>query len=1446
MNSKLILPLGLLFAATCRAAVFAPESTEVVVWKGAPNTVQFAAREMTNFLSRAFGRAIPVVEVRTPGRTAIVLGDCDENRSAGIDVTSMARDEFAIVSERDCVRIAGRDSPKANVDWVLSHGGKMSMHFEHATTMGVYEFLERYAGVRFYFPGDLGEIVPRRATLDVPEGTVRVKPDFTSRYYMAWKGEWFEPVDEKRADYLKTLNYVRLRFETETVPCCHGSIWFKYLDRFGQSHPEYFALLSNGMRSTDPKMDHPGQLCWSSGIVEEMYKDIKSYLTGEDASVRGVCGFSGKFRWGGNCVGRYVDIMPQDSFAGCLCEKCKARYRYIKGDRNYATELVWGVTSNLAARLTAEGIDGTLTMMAYSPYGRIPDFPLPPNIEVMVARTGPWSIRNRSKWMEDNEVIRAWAKKLGHKVWIWNYANKVEVTAVKFAGVPQMTPRAYATYYKELAPVIRGAFAESETDRYFFNYLNYYVFSKLCWNNDVDVEALLKEHHSLMFGAGADDMAWIYDALEEKWMGGAMGAIKETTLGPQFVAPSDAELWNKVYSPEFLSEFDARLSRATEKVGAGSLEARRIALVRREFYEPLAAAAGKYHARVAAVKSLCHSLKDDAEKPIRLVPFSLAGVKDQKVLDTTVKVRKDGEILEVTFDCAEPDMSGRAAIQHKDDDPKLWMDDCVEVITCPSGDMENYFQIVVNSEGSWSDAKLYIGRRPDRDLGAYAWNSGMTVSVKHRADGWVATVRIPLSSFGKVLDAFPIEFARERHVKGKTDYAGLYHWSPCARGFHNLENFGTLKDVTKGFTLYNVVPYSPEREAVAAADAIELQERTGVDLALYSLTLHPEGRPAIVKAKRYVESFHKFKAALAGSKVRAGVLVQSILGHWPRVDKEIEGWARTIDSTGAAVRFCPEDPGFAAYITEVFTLLAKEHPAFILTDDDVRGFSHNAECFCDRHVKMFNERRGTSFTSAALRAHLQKVDQSDPDYKAFFAIQREMVEGVVKRARRAIDAVDPTIPGGICMSGHEHFLCLPYAQALAAKGQRPLIRDSTGMYCERMAASGVPLNVCRMMSIAEYYRGQDVDMICEADTCPQNLWSKSARSFFTHLVNSAFTGGVGAKSWYVNAHKGQFPVSRNYTDILAENPGYLSAVVREVAGSAWEGLALPCFTNFPNWHMMGESRQHFVERINAATAVLAPFGIPFCLSRDFEADRVYVLLSADEVARLSDADLRRMLSHKVLIFRDAALALTKRGMSDLIGVEAEVEKLPFNLEHDDVLGIDLPYSPLSGSARFTVRDGAQVLSSFGYRPYAGAKSYEKVTPATVLYVNALGGRVLTTQYHQSMYELQRYSAARQLWLRAAVEKLSGETMRFASGLDQDLMVLVRRKAEGAWLVLVENLNSDPVKRLRLVAPCETFRVERLMSDGSWRTLESRNEDGFLTCNLPLAFYEAAVLRVTKK
>ena len=47
----------------------------------------------------------------------------------------------------------------------------------HGTEYAVAEFLNRL-GVRWFMPGDFGEVVPKRTTLTVAEMDVRQKPDF--------------------------------------------------------------------------------------------------------------------------------------------------------------------------------------------------------------------------------------------------------------------------------------------------------------------------------------------------------------------------------------------------------------------------------------------------------------------------------------------------------------------------------------------------------------------------------------------------------------------------------------------------------------------------------------------------------------------------------------------------------------------------------------------------------------------------------------------------------------------------------------------------------------------------------------------------------------------------------------------------------------------------------------------------------------------------------------------------------------------------------------------------------------------------------------------------------------------------------------------------------------------------------------------------------------------
>ena len=141
--------------------------------------------------------------------------------------------------------------------------------------------------------------------------------------------------------------------------------------------------------------------------------------------------------------------------------------------------------------------------MAYSGCKRIPEMPFPDNIRVMVAPVGPWSLNCPDLLKAENAIVEGWARKLGHKVWLWNYANKWGVLVRKARGIPTPAPRAWAAYFKSLAPYIDGAFVESETDRWFNNQLNYYVYSRVCWNNDADVEAVLDGYYGDMFGKAA-------------------------------------------------------------------------------------------------------------------------------------------------------------------------------------------------------------------------------------------------------------------------------------------------------------------------------------------------------------------------------------------------------------------------------------------------------------------------------------------------------------------------------------------------------------------------------------------------------------------------------------------------------------------------------------------------------------------------------------------------------------------------------------------------------------------------------------------------------------------------------------------------------------------------------------------------------------------------------
>ena len=550
-----------LTALTAVADVVIDGSSEIVMPTDAPHATRLAAEELNFFLRGVVGAPLAVVERRTTGKTAIVLGAVGSRvpRDRGHAGRAPLPDAYVIEAKGDTLHIVGNDDDVPDVAKAafLPDEAPWQPCFRRGTLFGVYAFLERFAGVRMYFPGELGTCVPKVGRIVMPEGCIEEEPAFSVRRYGYADGpvakELLEGMDETS---FKRLNWYRLRMETAHLACCHGA----------KTH------------------------CLSPETWDSIYTNACAVLAAVSSNSVPHSPFP--------VPQQVFDAMPKDGFTWarhCPCDWCAKNIPFSRTDTGFATDLVWRRTAELASRLAVRFPDARVSQMSYIPYVRIPTNEIPGNVDVFVARRGPWAEGTAIGEREKDEV-RRWHAKLGRKVSLWNYPDKVDCWNLEMKDIPQLAPRAWAGYYRAVAPHVTGAFAESESDRWLYNYLNYYVFSRLCWNPEVDVEAILAEHHRLMFGAAAQEMAEFFDTLESCWMK-VVAHPFDTPLGPGVCkAPTEEELWTKIYSQEVLARLDALLSAAEAKVARGSLEARRIALFRREFFIPLSRGGRMSHA----------------------------------------------------------------------------------------------------------------------------------------------------------------------------------------------------------------------------------------------------------------------------------------------------------------------------------------------------------------------------------------------------------------------------------------------------------------------------------------------------------------------------------------------------------------------------------------------------------------------------------------------------------------------------------------------------------------------------------------------------------------------------------------------------------------------------------------------------------------------------------
>ena len=775
------------------AAVLTGKNTLIVISPNAGKVTRFAAEELKRFLSQVLGCDIKIVD--KPGAACnIFVGDGEFARSKSINIAALPRDGFFIRTFGKNILVAGRDDSTVDPAKALQ-GGVWAQHYERGSLFAVYDFLERFADCRFYFPGELGTIIPQKQSINVPECDIFDRPDLLYRKYSTyWDGIYFEGKDRhKKVLPTKTLNAYRLRMESAYYPSNHGMNNFCLLKRFADSNPEYFALGENGKRRNQKSGSFTGHICWSSPVVDVIYEDIKAYLTGKSAASRNITLPNGKPGWTPYTFRDLrVDVMPQDGFYLCRCKDCQAKAQTPEE----LNDMIWTQVIKWANQLKKENIPGTLTMMAYYPYYMVPEQSLPDNLEVNIADTGAWNNNGtpsarapRHKGVRVRPAgIKAWHDALKRPVDTWNYMYKNY--ANEMPGIPAPSPLAVGKYYSQVVPYLFGAYMASNCDRFLYYAMNYYIFSKLAWNKNADYKAIMREHYQLMYGKAADEMQSLMEEFESLWIRKVVGKVIDTAAGPVNSMPSEQEIWSSIYSPAKRSELEKRFEKALKLATPGTLEHKRIELYRREFMEPMHRRAAGY----AKSNQSANIMKIVEDSPVIL---NRSGNQQGKLhpVQTVVWVKRSGGNLLVHFECEEPFMDKVEALQRSFDDPGTFRDNDVEFFINPSGDRKNYYQFIVNSTGALTDYRCVSAGKPVTDI---SYNSNAKVKVSRSDKGFTVDLTIPLTSLKDFkINHAAVNFGRSRVLDRRKDYENMYVLSPQGKGFHDIDNFYRLVERDK-------------------------------------------------------------------------------------------------------------------------------------------------------------------------------------------------------------------------------------------------------------------------------------------------------------------------------------------------------------------------------------------------------------------------------------------------------------------------------------------------------------------------------------------------------------------------------------------------------------------------------------------------------------------------
>jgi hypothetical protein len=295
-----------------------------------------------------------------------------------------------------------------------------------------------------------------------------------------------------------------------------------------KNHPEWFGMDKNGLRSTNPHI----VFCSSNpDAVAYLQSNILTYLKAHPEI-------------------DIFDFWPPDSETWCECLKCRAMGP--ASDRHAV------LVSQTARVLHKELPLLTLECLAYSRYVKPPQKEIPDSNVLLdfcpINQSFEYQIYEDSA--ENNraykENLLSWLELFGGNISIYSYYRKYA-----WRSLPVIIPHYMQNdlrFYRDCG--VKGISVYSEPGDWFTYGLNHYVLARLAWNPVADVDSLIKDYCTKLYGPAQNLAVSVYSELED---------IVRFACKIPHTKPKDAKRYN-----EYISRMESCSNKIEAAIGQHS------------------------------------------------------------------------------------------------------------------------------------------------------------------------------------------------------------------------------------------------------------------------------------------------------------------------------------------------------------------------------------------------------------------------------------------------------------------------------------------------------------------------------------------------------------------------------------------------------------------------------------------------------------------------------------------------------------------------------------------------------------------------------------------------------------------------------------------------------------------------------------------------------------